>query len=119
MTNSKFRPPFNIPADSTTLKLQVAVRGVGVAPSVAVHVTGLVPTGKEPWYWLVLSVRLIWVLLGDIAVHTTVGVPQLSWPVGRVNVTTVFVPVDAWLIGCVGQFVKVGAVVSGAVERKT
>ena len=43
--HQNFKPLFNIP---TTLKLQVAVRGVGVAPSVAVHVTGLVPTGKEP-----------------------------------------------------------------------
>ena len=57
-------------------------------------------------------------LLGDIAVHKTVGVPQLSWPVGRANVTTVFVPVDAWLIGWVGQFVKVGAVVSDTVKKE-
>ena len=78
MINSKFRPSFNIPADTSTLKLQVAVRGVGVAPSVAVHVTGLVPTGKEPCNWLLVVVRVIGLLLGDIAVHATVGVPQLS-----------------------------------------
>ena len=99
------------------MKLQGAVLA-GLAPSVAVHVTGLVPAGKEPCNWLLLVVRAIGLLLGDIAVHATVGVPQLSWAVGWGNVTNTFPPVEAWFMGCVGQFVKVGAIVSGAVERK-
>ena len=112
----RFIQILNIPI---TLKLQVAVRGVGVAPSVAVHVTGLVPTGKEPWYWLLLSDRVIWLLAGDIAVHVTVAVPQLSWAVGWVNATNTSAPVvDVWLMSCCGHCIKVGGVVSGAVKKR-
>ena len=71
--------------------MQVAAR----AESVAVHVTVLVPTGKEPCSWLPIVVKAIAVLLGDTAVHATFTVPQLSVAVGSVNVTNVFTPVDA------------------------
>ena len=47
-------------------------------PSVAVHVTVLEPTGKVPCNWLPLVDRVIWVLVGDVAVHATFTVPQLS-----------------------------------------
>ena len=94
--------------------MQVAAR----AESVAVHVTVLVPTGKEPCSWLPIVVKAIAVLLGDTAVHATFTVPQLSVAVGSVNVTNVFTPVGARVMGCVGHCVKVGGVVSGAVEKK-
>ena len=106
---------FNIP---TTLKLQDAVRA-GLAPSVAVHVTILVPTGKEPCNWLLLGDRVIELLVGDIAVHATFTVTQLSWAVGWVNGTSTFVPVaDVRLIGCVEHCVKVGGVVSCTVKQR-
>ena len=101
----------------TTLKEQGdAVRGFGVAASVAVHVTILVPTGKEPCNWLLIVDRVIALLLGDVAVQPTFGVPQLSSAVGWLNATTIF-PDDVRVMGCVGHCVNIGAVVSGTVKR--
>ena len=103
--------PFNIP-DTTTLKVQVAVR---LPASVAMHVTVLEPRGKEPCNWLPLGARVIWVLVGDVAVQTTVGVTQ-SVAVGVVNETEILPPVDVRLMACCGHCVKVGGVVSGPLK---
>ena len=60
-----------------TLNVQDTVLA-GVATSLAVHVTVLVPTGKEPCLRLPTGDIVIAVLVGDTAVHATFAVPQLS-----------------------------------------
>ena len=92
-------PSFNVPCVRTTLNEQGVVRP---ALSVAVHVTVLVPPGKEPCNWLPLADMVIWLLEEDTAVHATFRptVPQLSWAVGRANETNVFTPVDVGFMLC-------------------
>ena len=76
-----------VPVFTTTLKLQVAVRP---APSVAVAVTTLVPTGNVPdSSEFPRSVKVIAVPVGDTAVCVTVTAPQLSAPVAWLNVNVV------------------------------
>ena len=79
---SNFIPSFNVPCvRMETVRTTSNEQGlIWPALSVAVHVTVLVPTGKEPCNWLPLADMVIWLLEGDTAVHATFRptVPQLS-----------------------------------------
>ena len=116
---SNFILSFNVPCvRMETVRTTSNEQGlIWPALSVAVHVTVLVPTGKEPFNWLPFADMVIWLLEGDTAVHATFRptVPQLSWTVGRANETSVFTPVDVGFMS--GGHNIVGGSLSETVKR--